>query len=86
MYAVTGLSAIGAAFVAVALVLAVIVLYALAGWDPMIRLFFWLGTTGAFGVLCLRAGFRPSTASGQPSAWAEPSLPAGDGVGTLVLL
>jgi hypothetical protein len=52
----------------------------------MVRLFFWLGTTGAFGVLCLRAGFRPSTASGQPSAWAEPSLPAGDGVGTLVLL
>jgi amino acid transporter len=35
--------------------LAVIVLYALAGWDPMVRLFFWLGTTGAFGVLCLLA-------------------------------
>jgi amino acid transporter len=35
--------------------LAVIALYALAGWDPAIRLFFWLGTTGAFGVLCLLA-------------------------------
>jgi len=35
--------------------LAVIVLYAVAGWDPMVRLFFWLGTTGAFGVLCLLA-------------------------------
>jgi amino acid transporter len=35
--------------------LAVIVVYALAGWDPMVRLFFWLGTTGAFGVLCLLA-------------------------------
>jgi amino acid transporter len=35
--------------------LGVIVLYALAGWDPMVRLFFWLGTTGAFGVLCLLA-------------------------------
>jgi amino acid transporter len=35
--------------------LAVIVLYALAGWDPTVRLFFWLGTTGAFGVLCLLA-------------------------------
>jgi amino acid transporter len=35
--------------------LAVIVLYAAAGWDPMVRLFFWLGTTGAFGVLCLLA-------------------------------
>jgi amino acid transporter len=34
---------------------AIIVLYALAGWDPMVRLFFWLGTTGAFGVLCLLA-------------------------------
>ena len=33
--------------------LAVIALYALAGWDPMVRLFFWGGTTGAFGVLCL---------------------------------
>ncbi len=30
-------------------------MYALAGWDPMVRLFFWLGTTGAFGVLCLLA-------------------------------
>jgi amino acid transporter len=35
--------------------LAVIVLYALAGWDPMVQLFFWLGTSGAFGVLCLLA-------------------------------
>jgi amino acid transporter len=35
--------------------LAVIVVYALAGWDPTVRLFFWLGTTGAFGVLCLLA-------------------------------
>ena len=35
--------------------LAVILLYAVAGWDPMVRLFFWLGTTGAFGVLCLLA-------------------------------
>jgi amino acid transporter len=35
--------------------LGVIVVYALAGWDPMVRLFFWLGTSGAFGVLCLLA-------------------------------
>jgi amino acid transporter len=35
--------------------LAIIVLYAVAGWDPTVRLFFWLGTTGAFGVLCLLA-------------------------------
>jgi amino acid transporter len=35
--------------------LAVIILYAVAGWDPMVQLFFWLGTTGGFGVLCLLA-------------------------------
>jgi len=35
--------------------LGVIVLYAAAGWDPMVQLFFWLGTTGGFGVLCLLA-------------------------------
>ena len=35
--------------------LAVIAAYALAGWDPMTRLFFWLGTTGGFGILVLLA-------------------------------
>ncbi len=35
--------------------LAVIVAYAVAGWQPMTRLFFWLGTTGGFGVLILLA-------------------------------
>jgi amino acid transporter len=35
--------------------LAVIVVYALAGWQPMTQLFFWLGTTGGFGVLILLA-------------------------------
>ena len=34
---------------------ATIAVYAIAGWDPMVRLFFWLGTTGGFGVLCLLA-------------------------------
>ena len=29
--------------------------YALAGWNPMTRLFFWLGTTGGFGILILLA-------------------------------
>jgi amino acid transporter len=33
--------------------LAVIVLYAVAGWDPMVKLFFYLGTTGGLGVLLL---------------------------------
>lgn len=33
--------------------LAVIVLYAAAGWDPLVQLFFWAGTGGGFGVLLL---------------------------------
>jgi amino acid transporter len=33
--------------------LVVIALYAVMGWDPLTKLFFWLGTTGGFGVLVL---------------------------------
>ncbi|MGA4731487.1 APC family permease [Micromonospora taraxaci] len=35
--------------------LVVILLYAINGWDPVIQLFFWVGTTGGFGVLLLIA-------------------------------
>jgi amino acid transporter len=35
--------------------LAVIVVYAVAGWDPLVKLFFYLGTTGGFGILVLAA-------------------------------
>jgi amino acid transporter len=35
--------------------LAVIVVYAIGGWDPLTHLFFWLGTTGGFGILILLA-------------------------------
>jgi amino acid transporter len=35
--------------------LAVIVFFAATGQDPMSRLFFWLGTTGGFGILLLLA-------------------------------
>ncbi len=35
--------------------LAVIVAYAIGGWPPMTDLFFWLGTTGGFGILLLLA-------------------------------
>ncbi|HET9895786.1 MAG TPA: APC family permease [Streptosporangiaceae bacterium] len=35
--------------------LAVIVVYAGCGWEPMTHLFFWLGTTGGFGILLLLA-------------------------------
>jgi len=33
--------------------LVVILVYAMAHWDPMVNLFFWLGTTGAVGILIL---------------------------------
>ena len=33
-----------------------IVLFAVEGWDPLLRLFFWLGTTGGFGILVLLLG------------------------------
>jgi hypothetical protein len=36
-----------------ALGLVVIALYAVAGWDPLVQLFFWGGTGGGFGVLLL---------------------------------
>jgi amino acid transporter len=35
--------------------LVVIVAYAVAGWDPLVQLFFWLGTTGGLGILFLVA-------------------------------
>ncbi|HEY1486535.1 MAG TPA: APC family permease [Micromonosporaceae bacterium] len=35
------------------LALVVIIVYAAEGWDPLIKLFFWLGTTGGFGILIL---------------------------------
>jgi amino acid transporter len=35
--------------------LAVIVVYAVAGWDPLVQLFFWCGTSGGLGVLLLIA-------------------------------
>jgi amino acid transporter len=35
--------------------LAVIVIYAAGGWAPMTNLFFWLGTSGGFGILILLA-------------------------------
>jgi amino acid transporter len=33
--------------------LGVIVLYAVAGWDPLVQLFFWGGSAGGIGVLLL---------------------------------
>lgn len=36
-----------------AIALVVLVLFAVQGWDPMLNLFFWLGTSGGVGVLFL---------------------------------
>ncbi len=38
------------------LALAVILMFSLNGWDPYGKLFFWLGTTGGFGILILLVG------------------------------
>jgi amino acid transporter len=72
--------------------LAVIVVYAMAGWDPMVRLFFWGGTTGAFGVLCLLAAtsigvirFFARDPRGE-SAWRRLVAPALATVALLVMV
>jgi amino acid transporter len=61
---------------------AVIVLYAAAGWDPFVKLFFWVGTTGGFGVLLLLAatsaaviGFFARDAQGE-DIWRRLIAPA----------
>jgi len=53
--------------------IAVIVTYAIAGWDPLVQLFFWGGTSGALGVLFLIAAtsiavivFFARNPSGEP--------------------
>jgi amino acid transporter len=77
--------------------LAVIVLYALGGWAPMTDLFFWLGTTGGFGILILLAltsvavirffDAGPGARSGE-SVWARMAAPAVSAIslGVIVVL
>jgi amino acid transporter len=62
--------------------LAAIVLYAAGGWPPMTDLFFWLGTTGGFGIMILLAmtavaviAFFARDPRGE-SAWARLVAPA----------
>ena len=65
--------------------LAVIVIYAAGGWAPMTDLFFWLGTTGGFGILVLLAltsaavirffGQGPGDTTGE-TVWARMTAPA----------
>jgi len=62
--------------------IAVIVIYAVAGWDPLVQLFFWGGTSGALGVLLLIAStsiavivFFAKNPSGE-SLWHRVIAPA----------
>ena len=74
--------------------LGVILVYAVAGLDPMTKLFFWLGTTGGFGVLILLAltsvaviAFFARDHHGE-GAWRRLAAPALAAVllGTIVVL
>jgi len=62
--------------------LVTITVYALAGWQPMTFMFFWLGTTGGFGILLLLAVtavavivFFGRDPRGEP-AWVRMTAPA----------
>jgi 4-amino-4-deoxy-L-arabinose transferase-like glycosyltransferase len=72
-----------------ALGLVVILVYAVAGWDPLVQLFFWGGTTGGIGVLLLITvtsaaviGYFARNPSGE-GAWHRVGAPV---LGTLMLL
>jgi len=61
--------------------LIVVVIYAVQGYDPLVKLFFWLGTTGGFGILVLLVGtsisvikFFAQNGRGE-SAWARVIAP-----------
>lgn len=74
------------------LALIVIIIYTVAGWDPLVQLFYWGGTIGGIGVLTLLAmtsfaviGFFArtdrSTVNTEPeSGWATRIAPAVAGV------
>lgn len=59
--------------------LAVIVTFAVAGWDPLVQLFFWGGTSGGLGVLLLIA----ITSVAVPTFFAR--QPAGETLGRRVV-
>lgn len=69
--------------------LAVIVTFAVAGWDPLVQLFFWGGTSGALGVLflitmtsCAVLRFFARNPTGQ-TAWRRVIAP---GLATIMLV
>ncbi|HEU5425493.1 MAG TPA: APC family permease [Actinocrinis sp.] len=69
--------------------LAVILAYAAGGWNPQTDLFFWLGTTGGFGVLILLALTSVAVVRyfalhpGEENLWRRVIAP---GISVLVLL
>ncbi|MEV6600869.1 APC family permease [Actinoplanes sp. NPDC051346] len=72
-----------------ALGLVAILLYAIMGWDPLVQLFFWGGTTGGIGVLLLITitsvaviGYFTRHPSGE-DGWHRVGAPA---IGTVLLL
>ncbi|HWG99263.1 MAG TPA: APC family permease [Pilimelia sp.] len=75
-----------------ALGLAAILLYAVAGWDPLVQLFYWLGTTGGIGVLLLIAITSlavPAYFARQPSgesAWRRLGAPLLAAAGLLLVV
>lgn len=62
--------------------LVVILVYAFAGWDPMVKLFFWGGTTGALGILLALTATSAaviayfSRVGGTESLWQKTIAPA----------
>jgi amino acid transporter len=71
-----------ASLVQSATALATIAVFALAGWPPMQVMFFWLGTTGGFGILILLAVtavavivFFHTDSRGEPT-WTRVTAPA----------
>jgi amino acid transporter len=73
---------------------AVIIVYAAFGWDPVVKLFFWWGTTGGFGVLVLLAvtsiavvSYFARDAQGEP-VWRRVVAPVAAGLllSTMVVL
>ncbi|HYS41090.1 MAG TPA: APC family permease [Pseudonocardiaceae bacterium] len=81
-----------ASAVQTAIGLAVIVVYAMTGLDPLVKLFFWTGMTGGLGVLILIAatsasviGFFARKPDGE-SLWRRVVAPALAAIGLLVVL
>jgi amino acid transporter len=73
--------------------LAVIVTVAVSGADPLVRLFFWGGTTGGFGVLLLVTvtsfsilRFFRASPGDRVSRWQSVTAPLASGVGLAVVV